>query len=262
MRDYGKVHTGFWSSATIRALSDDGKMLALYLLTSPHSTITGVFRLPDGYVCEDIDWSIERVSEGFAELFRNGFANRCETTKFVWILKYLKFNPLENPNQRKSASKIASTIPANCTWKPEFMRVCTHILGADNINPSETLSKPFLNQEQEQEQEQELRGLQEAPDHKVKKSSKPKPEIPDPPDGLDLEAWNQWIDYRTQIRKPIKQVSIPAAQRELAGFGCDQAAVVEQSIANGYQGLFALKSRPAKPPSADNSIFDGCLPCG
>jgi hypothetical protein len=35
-----------------------------------------------------------------------------------------------------------------------------------------------------------------------------------------------------------------AAQRKLAGFGAGQAAVVEQSIANGWQGLFPLKDQP------------------
>ena len=59
--------------------------------------------------------------------------------------------------------------------------------------------------------------------------------------GVNADAWNRWLDYRKQIRKPLKPVSLPAAQRELAAFGADQAAVVEQSIAQGWQGLFALK---------------------
>lgn len=61
------------------------------------------------------------------------------------------------------------------------------------------------------------------------------------PDGLDMAAWERWLDYRTKIRKPIKPVSVSSAQRELAGFGEDQAAVVEQSIAHGWQGLFAKR---------------------
>jgi len=61
------------------------------------------------------------------------------------------------------------------------------------------------------------------------------------PPGLDPAAWKRWCDYRREIRKPLKPVSIPAAQRELAAFGCNQAAVVEQSIAHGWQGLFELK---------------------
>ncbi|MEF8689408.1 UNVERIFIED_CONTAM: hypothetical protein NO986_18245 [Comamonas sp. A-3] len=159
MRDYGKVHTAFWSSSSIGELSEDARMLALYLLTCPHGTIAGVFRIPDGYACEDLKWSSERVAEGFTELFRKGFANRCETTKWVWVVKHFDWNPLENPNQRKSAVKVALQIPAGCAWKLDFMRVCGEIMGLspDEIaNHCGTVAKGFLNQEQEQEQEQEL----------------------------------------------------------------------------------------------------------
>lgn len=68
---------------------------------------------------------------------------------------------------------------------------------------------------------------------------------PDPvPDGLDLEVWRRWLAYRAQIRKPIKAASMTEAMKKLAAFGADQAAVVAQSIAQGWQGLFALKDVP------------------
>jgi hypothetical protein len=156
MRDYGKVHTRFWSSDTIRGLTDDGRLLAMYLMTSPHSTIAGVFRLPDGYVCEDMQWTPERVAQGFEELFAKGFGNRCETSKWVWVTKHLEWNPPENPNQRKSAAKVALSVPDECAWKLDFMRVCGPSLGIETPqkpNPSLTVVKPFPNQEQEQEQD-------------------------------------------------------------------------------------------------------------
>lgn len=158
MRDYGKVHSSFWSSDTIRSMSEDGRTLAIYLLTSPHSTIAGTFRLPDGYACEDLQWDTQRVIKGFGELFDKGFANRCETTKWVWVIKHLDWNPPENPNQRKAISKIARTIPDDCAWKLDFMRVCGEAPtseSAETSNHSQTLPEPFRNQEQEQEQEQE-----------------------------------------------------------------------------------------------------------
>lgn len=158
MRDYGKVHTTFWSSPTTTSMSEDGRMLALYLLTSPHGTIAGVFRLPDGYVCEDLGWTHERVKEGFVELLSKGFANRCETTKWVWVRKHFEWNKPENPNQCKSAAKVAFSIPDECRWKLDFMRVCSGLLGiewVDTENSCETLSEPFLNQKQKQKQEQE-----------------------------------------------------------------------------------------------------------
>lgn len=77
----------------------------------------------------------------------------------------------------------------------------------------------------------------------ARKASQPKCEEP-PPSNLNVEAWHRWAQYRQEIRRPIKPASLAAAQRKLAGFGLDQGAVVEQSIANGWQGLFELKGVP------------------
>ena len=62
-----------------------------------------------------------------------------------------------------------------------------------------------------------------------------------PVPGLDMDAWNSWVDYRQKIKKPLKPISHQAAQRALAKFGTEQAQVVEQSIAQGWAGLFPLK---------------------
>lgn len=64
--------------------------------------------------------------------------------------------------------------------------------------------------------------------------------------GLDIHAWDRFLAYRREIRKSVKPASMQAAQRKLAGFGADQAAVVEQSIANGWAGLFDLKDESKK----------------
>lgn len=162
MRDFGKVHTSFWTSSTVRDMSEDGRTLAFYLLTSPHGTIAGVFRLPDGYACDDLQWDAQRVQAGFDELQRHGFARRCEVTKWAWITNHFEWNPLENPNQKKAANKVANMVPSTCAWVGEFFTACGPLFqvdGAPQRNPfgtvPQTLSKPFLNQEQEQEQEKE-----------------------------------------------------------------------------------------------------------
>lgn len=189
MRDYGKVFTKFWESEDIRSLSDNGRLLALYLMTCTHGTIAGVFRLPDGYVCEDMQWTTQKVLESLSELFQKGFANRCETTKWVWIVKHLEWNPPENPNQRKAAVKIALSIPASCAWKQEFMRVCGPLLDIGTppeSNPSETLEEGLLNQKQKQEQKQE-----QEQEHSAKAEA----------DGLPVETLT-----KTQLWKAAKSI--------------------------------------------------------
>ena len=62
--------------------------------------------------------------------------------------------------------------------------------------------------------------------------------------GLNTKAWETWTDYRKKIGKPLKPVSIPAAQRKLAALPFQMEAV-EHSIANGWIGLF--------PPDKQNN---------
>ncbi len=80
-------------------------------------------------------------------------------------------------------------------------------------------------------------------------------------EGLDLEAWTEFVTFRSAIRKPIHLASAKAAQTRLVKFGSEaeawggQLAVVHQSIANGWQGLFALKQEIpyARRSRIDNS---------
>ncbi|WP_371767516.1 hypothetical protein [Massilia sp.] len=112
MRDYGKVYTAFWSNEDMRAMSEDARMLALYLMTCPHGNMLGCFRLPNAYAAEDLKWDIERVSKGFDELFENGFSYRCQRTFWVFIRKYLQWNQFENPNVGKAAGKLFDSLSA------------------------------------------------------------------------------------------------------------------------------------------------------
>lgn len=158
MRDYGKVHTSFWISDGMRRVSDDARLLALYLLTGQHTNMIGCFRLPDGYVSEDLNWIPERVSKGFDELSKNGFATRDSASKWVLILNFMRWNPIENPNQGIAALRLFSQVPDKSTVKSELARVMADAIahiGSSKLKGSERVLEQFLNQEQEQEQEQE-----------------------------------------------------------------------------------------------------------
>lgn len=96
MREYGQIQCAFWQSQDAQECTDAGKLLAAYLMTGPHSNGLGCYRCPDGYVMADLGWSLERVSEGFAELSRNGFAYRFEGV--VFLPGFLRWNKVANGN--------------------------------------------------------------------------------------------------------------------------------------------------------------------
>jgi hypothetical protein len=75
-------------------------------------------------------------------------------------------------------------------------------------------------------------------------------EVPLSVPSLDHDVWQRWVAYRKEIGKPLRSISLTAAAVDLAKHGANQAAVVEQSIAQGWQGLFPLKQtgKPTKDP--------------
>lgn len=63
--------------------------------------------------------------------------------------------------------------------------------------------------------------------------------------GLDLQAWNEWVEYRKIIKKPLKPANYAFTMKGLAKFGKDQLAVVHQSREREWQGLFPLREDSA-----------------
>lgn len=136
MRDYGKIHTGFWASETMLGLESDARLLAIYLMTSQHTTMLGAFRLPDAYACEDLGWDSERFQNGLETLSEAGFVKYDRATKVVWIVKFVKWNRPDNPNQQKSIAKLAQALPDSLAFKDEILA---------SIGVSETVAKPLGN---------------------------------------------------------------------------------------------------------------------
>ncbi|MHB1750968.1 MAG: hypothetical protein ACYCR3_12740 [Acidithiobacillus sp.] len=68
------------------------------------------------------------------------------------------------------------------------------------------------------------------------------------PDWLSRDAWEQYVDFRFEIKNPLtlraRDLSIKKLS-ELREEGNDPVAVIEQSILNGWKGLFALKNQSA-----------------
>ncbi len=164
-REYGVVHTSFWTSADIRGLSCKAKLLFLYLLTGPHSNGLGCFRLPIPYMAADFrshdfmveEWLEELIGERLEKNKKDGSDNDsnngsesdaengsingttnhsktlliryCERSEFVFIPNYLKHNPIANPNCGKSIAKLFDSIPENFQYFGELLDNWPPLLG-------------------------------------------------------------------------------------------------------------------------------------
>lgn len=128
MSRYQRIYNYIWRDLTFRALSDDGRTLFLYCLTSPHSNTLGIYRCPDLYIMEDLGWGRKRLNSAKKELSESSNVKFDEKKSLICVRQNLKHNPIENSNQVLYCLKILNSLE----YSPIFQEL--------NIEP---LSKPF-----------------------------------------------------------------------------------------------------------------------
>jgi len=110
---YQRIFTHFWHDEKIRQLSEDGRLLFVYILTSPHSNSLGLYLLPKQYILADLGWDTKRLSKPFNELLDKLLIGYDEDKSLVLIWNQLKHNRLENGKQIMAGMKIAATLPTS-----------------------------------------------------------------------------------------------------------------------------------------------------
>lgn len=194
MRDYGKVAPQFWTGETGRQLKAGGPeaiVVAMYLMTSPHANMIGLYYLPKLYLAHETGLGMEGACKGLARAIEAGFCSYDEASEYVFVHAMARFqiaDTLDPKDKRcKGVENEASKVPKGLLRNDFFARygVAFHI---ENGSPFEAPSKPLRSQEQEQEQEQKQeQGKSNAP---ARKRAAPKTALPD---GFgisdDVRAW-------------------------------------------------------------------------
>jgi hypothetical protein len=72
---------------------------------------------------------------------------------------------------------------------------------------------------------------------------------------------DEWIEYRKQIKKPIRQSTISLLKKEMDSYSNDKCRfVINLSITNGWQGLFWDRYiEPSKVKTSDDELFDNVM---
>lgn len=126
MRDYGKVSPKFWTGETGQALARRGSealVVALYLMTSPHSSMLGLYYQPVLYMAEETGLSPEGAWEGLRACIEEGFCEYDPGTKMVWVIEMASYqigSALDEKDKRcKGIQKEYAALP-NCPFLGGF----------------------------------------------------------------------------------------------------------------------------------------------
>jgi hypothetical protein len=66
-------------------------------------------------------------------------------------------------------------------------------------------------------------------------------------------AWAKWYDFRKEIKKRLTPTSVISQLKKLSEF-TDPVASIENSITNGYMGLFEVKNGRTKPVITESEL--------
>lgn len=172
MRDYSKIQPKFWDSEIVAAMeinNIDAAYVALYLMTSPASTMLGIYRCAAVQIADDTHMTLDRVERAMSELERAGFLERDQRRKLVYVknMALVQIEKALKPadNRVIAIKKELDSLP-DCELKHSFIRDYN---GAFSLGfsldieqleaPSKPLLSPTTSQEQEQEQEQGARAV-------------------------------------------------------------------------------------------------------
>lgn len=109
MAIYRKIYTGFWTDPGTESLSAEGKLVFLYLLTNPMTTMCGCYGISMHRVSVETGYSIDTVSETMRNLVENGVISYDEGTSEVLITNWGKHNWTKSP---KIDKPLAESIEA------------------------------------------------------------------------------------------------------------------------------------------------------
>lgn len=164
MRDYGKVSPQFWIGPTGKALRGNAhaQLLALYLMTSPHSNMVGVFHCPVLYMAHETGIPFEGASQALQRLIEAGFCTYEWDSETVFVHRMAAYqvgealSPKDNQVKgiQKDYEKMAPALIKQAFYA--IYSVAFHLPPSeDNQRKTEAPCKPLASQEQEQEQEQD-----------------------------------------------------------------------------------------------------------
>jgi hypothetical protein len=94
MREYAKVSPKFWTGETGQELARRGSealVVAIYLMTSPHSNMLGLYYQPVLYMAEETGLSPEGASKGLQGCIESNFCAYDHATKHVWVFEMASY---------------------------------------------------------------------------------------------------------------------------------------------------------------------------
>lgn len=224
------VSTAVWSDVWFEDLTPAQKLLWLFLITNEKTNMLGIYEVSIKKISFETGVNKSDVEKALKQFEKDGRvkyqSNHVILTKF---LKHQNFNT----NMKKSAIDVYNNLPK------ELKKNSLTLDKSKPLESFETLSNHLgIVRKVEVEYEEEVKyELEEEPKEAV---------IYFPNDILLNEKYIEFLKFRKESKKPVLKSSLEANKKKLMKMAEENTntaiEIIEQSIANGWQGFFELKT--------------------
>lgn len=167
MRTYVKFDPRFWLDTVAKKLKGhpEAQLVALYLYSSPHSSMIGLYRLPAAYAVSDLGISGEAFEKALAQLEAANFCSYDREAEIVWVhaMALSQIGERIHPSDKQLAGvrNLLAQLPSvplkvQFIWRYASDFYLQDLLdgGGEVKAPSEPLESQDQKQDQKQKQKQ------------------------------------------------------------------------------------------------------------
>jgi len=151
---YRTIDAKFWHDPKIDQMSPLDKLLALYLVTNPHSHVGGIYYLPEPIILTETKLAKRQLDPAWDTLSSSGFARRDKKLSVVWVVNMFKYQARGEKNERSVAKQIGCL--HNSFLIRDFLKTYPSVKRWIPIGYPAQDEFGTPDQEQDQEQEQEI----------------------------------------------------------------------------------------------------------
>lgn len=148
MRDYAKIAPQFWIGQTgreLKAAGPEAVIVAIYLMTSPHANMIGLYYLPKLYIAHETGLGFEGASKGLVSAIEAGFCTYDEASEHVFVHEMARYqigDRLKPDDKRcKGVENELEKVP-KCALELAFRASYSDAFNLKKASPSEAPSKP------------------------------------------------------------------------------------------------------------------------
>ena len=278
MAQWRPLHRRITASEKVIELADDPFALWLYCALLPYTDADG--RLNGnpaglaGTIFEGYPYTTQQIEDGLHALARVGLIVLYRNARYQFLVEYTKFQEMCKPDKREARSElpgptdedseaVTGTLPeAPPEPSPEPSGTPTGSLPEDSAKTPRLHEHEQLHEHVDEHEQTRARSARSAAGSRKNQPKKRKPKTSDfdphqvtLPEFVSHEAWTDFVEHRSALKKPLTKRAAELTLTELAKTPLEADRMLRRSVANGWTGVYARDDqRPTK--AADTTALD------